>query len=187
MKRRLHLSLAALVGSVLLFIVTSLAWFSVSEWVNVGMFQSSVSGYSIDYTLYESTDGLVYNEIDSIQMSMQVPGDEKYFRLVLSNPSSRNYDVIVYLSSINDVLTNGSISLIEVIQVTSTVDGLVNRDDTLENLMSGGMAPLINHIDIEGSGSETIDFTLGVLPSAGNEYQGLEIEIDDIRIYFNAE
>ncbi|MGE4572245.1 MAG: hypothetical protein AB7E09_05810 [Candidatus Izemoplasmatales bacterium] len=187
MKRRLHLSLAALVGSVLLFIVTSLAWFSVSEWVNVGMFQSSVTGYSIDYTLYESSDGLVYNEVESIQMSMQVPGDEKYFRLVLSNPSSRNYDVIVYLSSINDIITNGSTSLIEVIQVTSTVDGLVNRDDTLENLLAGGMAPLINHIDIEASGSETIDFTLGVLPSAGNEYQGLEIEIEDIRIYFNAE
>jgi len=187
MKKRLHLSLIALVGSVILFVVTSLAWFTVSEWVNIDFFSGSVAGYNLDYTLYESTDGVTYTETTSIEMTMQVPGDTMYYRIVVNNPSTSNYATIIYFSGITDTVVNGDFSLLEVIQLTSEVDGIVMINDTLENQLSGGMIPVTNSFDLLGSGSETIDFTLSILGSAGNEYQGLGIEIDFIKIYFNVE
>lgn len=184
MKKRLQLSLIGLVGSVLLFIITSLAWFTVSEWVNIGLFQGSVTGQTISYQLYVFEDG-EYVPVSSLDFDLTVPGEEKSYRLVVTNPSNSLYHVRVYLAGVVDVVTNGDTSLMEVIQLESTIDSQMVVNDTFANLIAGQLIDVSEGFTIAGGQSETIDFSFAILGSAGNIYQGLSIEIDEIKIFFN--
>jgi hypothetical protein len=192
MKKRLHLSLVALVGSVILFVVTSLAWFTVSEFVNIDFFSASVLDQEIEYVFYESDDGVTYTETTNLEFSLRSPGDIKYYRLVVTNPETSNYNVNIFLSGITDVNSDGSTyvgpeSLTEVIQVTSTMDSSVLVDDRLDVLINGSLASVSNSFTLAGGQSKTLDFTLSIVGSADNTYQNLGIEIDQIKVYFDTQ
>lgn len=192
MKKRLHLSLVALVGSVILFVVTSLAWFTVSEFVNIDFFSGSVADQQIEYVFYESDDGVSYTEITSLDFSLRSPGDMKYYRLVVTNPEASDYNVNIFLTGITNVNSDGTTyvgpeSLTEVIQVTSTIDSTTLVDDTLNVLTSGSIASVSNSFTLAGGQSKTLDFTLSILGTADNTYQNLGIEIDQIKVYFDTQ
>lgn len=192
MKRRLHLSLLALVGSVLLFVFTSLAWLTVSEVINIDFLSSRLGDKELNYVLYESEDGINYSEITTISFDIAMPGDMKYYRLVLTNPSSEDYQVKIYLDGINDIMSDGSdyigpTSLTEVVHVKTIINSEVNLENELALLIDNpNSARISDNVFISANASETVDFQFSILGSAGNEYQNLGIEIDAIKFYFNA-
>jgi len=190
MKIKMHLSLLSLVGAVLLFIFTSLAWFSVSDVINIGIFQGKLSNKEIEYVIYESDDGVTYEEITNISFDIAVPGDVNYYRIILTNPEASDYQVFLVLSGVRTVLKDGSpytgsLSMLDVLQLTTTIDSTVIVDDVFSNLYENQSVTLTTTFSIESGLSETIDFTFTFLGSAGNEYQNLGVEIDDVLIYFN--
>lgn len=192
MRKRLHLSLLALVGSVILFVVTSLAWFTVSEFVNINPFSGSVGNQEIDYVFYESDDGITYTEVSALDFSISMPGDIKYFRVIVTNPDTVDYNVNIFLSGINDINTDGSTytgpsSLKDVIEVVSSIEGTPVINDNLNQLVAGGTASLTDSFDLLGGESKTVDFSLSILGTADNTYQNLGIEIDELKIYFDTQ
>lgn len=190
MKNKMHLSLLSLVGAILLFVFTSLAWFAVSDFISIDFFSGQVSGKDIDFELYESEDGLVYNQITEIEFDIAVPGDIKYYRLVLTNPENIDLSVLVVLDGVQKVMSNGAIysgpaQVFEVISVETVIDSVVVVDDTLDQLLDGQSIQLTDTFLLGSGLSETIDFEFEISGLAGNEFQGLGLEIENIIFYFN--
>lgn len=190
MKTKMHLSLISLVGAILLFVFTSLAWFSVSEFIDIGLFSAQVGNKEIEYELYTSEDGVTYTLATELSFDVTVPGDTMYYRVVLTNPDTTDYSVVVVLSGIEIVLSDGSpylgtAPLYEVVAVQSTIDSAIVVDDTLDALMNGQSVELSNTFTVVSEASETVDFTFSLLGTAGNEFQGLGLKIENLLFYFN--
>lgn len=190
MKNKLHLSLISLVGAILLFVFTSLAWFSVSEFINIDFFSAQVSSKDIDFELYESVDGVTYTQITELSFNIAVPGDTKYYRLILTNPDDVDFSVLVVLDGVQKVMSNGAVysgpaQVFEVISVETTIDSVVVVDDTIDELLNGQSIQLTDTFTLASGTSKNIDFTFSLLGTAGNEFQGLGLEIEDVIFYFN--
>ncbi|HOO43962.1 MAG TPA: hypothetical protein PKU69_02715, partial [Bacillota bacterium] len=84
-KKRLSLSLIALIGSVLLFVVASFAWFAISDIVNFGDNPVQVIDIDVDADLYVSDNGVDYIIASSIELTNSIPGDVKYYKVVITN------------------------------------------------------------------------------------------------------
>jgi hypothetical protein len=193
MNKRLSLSLVALVGSVILFIVTSLAWFSVSEWVNIDFFQGSVNDYNINYTIYESSDGFNYNEMTAFSFELASPGDKKYYRIDITNPEDTDYQMDVIFSGINDVYSDGSpssepVSIMEVVQLKTTINGQIVVNGRMDDLLSNDIIEITGNFELAANDSVSVFFSLEIIGNeANNQYQNLGLDIDEIKVFYNVE
>lgn len=190
MKTKLYLSLISLVGAILLFVFTSLAWFAVSDIIDIGIFSAQVNKKNIDFELYESEDGITYSLITELSFNIAIPGDSKYYRLVITNPEVDDFEVFVVLDGVDKVMSNGAVysgpaSVFSVINVETVIDSATVIDNTIDTLIDGQTINITDFFVISGGESKTVDFTFSLLSSAGNEFQGLGLEIDDVIIYFN--
>ncbi|MFP4478760.1 MAG: hypothetical protein ACLFPM_04960 [Candidatus Izemoplasmatales bacterium] len=192
--KRLYLSFMALIGSVILFIVASFAWFTVSEFVEIPWLGSSIDNYDIHYELYESDDDLDYELVEDISFEALMPGQTLYYQINISNLQDRTINAEVFFIGFNDINADGTPStseytLKDAIFLTSEVhsETIINQQ-----LLSDLLIGQINHETAKLSVSDV--FTIGPLATVtvylqftvdndiGNEYQSLGVDISDIYI-----
>ncbi|MCF7924525.1 MAG: hypothetical protein K9L64_05395 [Candidatus Izimaplasma sp.] len=190
--KRLHLSLIALIGSVVLFIVASFAWFAISQLVDVDWIPSGASSFDVEYTLVESIDGIDYEVVEQISFENISPGDTVYYRMDISNQQDRDVLAEVFMQGFIDKHSDGTIydseySLIDGIYLTTKVEELVIiNNQLLTNLLAGetnyetARISITNEFTIGALSSTSIYFQVYIDSSIGNEYQNLGIDIEDI-------
>jgi hypothetical protein len=195
-KKRLSLSLIALVGSVLLFIVTSFAWFTVSEIVSIGGINNALRDEDVEVEIFVSTDGINYNLTTEIDFQNQMPGDVVYYRVDITNNNQENISSQVSMYGFADELTDelgddtnllAGNSLVDVIlvDVSNSVNANTIEDQTLASLLSSpnkvsANVVLVETMVIASTTTESVYFSLTFSGTAGNDYQNLALSIDNI-------
>ncbi len=195
-KKRLSLSLIALVGSVLLFIVTSFAWLTVSEIVSIGGINNSLRDGDVDFEIYVSTDGVSYSLTTEIDFQNKMPGDITYYRVDITNNNQDTISSHVSLYGFNDELTDplgddtfllAGNSLVDVtyVDANNTVNAYTISNQVLDSLLSStnkasASVILVESMSIASSATESVYFSLTFSGAAGNDYQNLALTIDNI-------
>jgi hypothetical protein len=192
-KKRLSLSLVALIGSVFLFVIASFAWFNVSDIVDV--LPDSVNVQDIDVTavLYESDDDITYVLSAGIDFQNQAPGGIKYYKLVVTNNNDFDIYTQVSLYGFTETYTdiNGDTSnftaersLADVVFINASNN---KNSETIENLTISSLAfsdYLITHENVLVTFSESTElyFSLTLSENAGNDYQNLQLDFSNIYV-----
>ncbi|QWB99649.1 hypothetical protein KHQ88_05655 [Mycoplasmatota bacterium] len=197
MKKRLHLSLLALIGSVVLFVVASFAWLAISKYVDIDMFEANMSGISIDSTISVSDDDLEYIETESIDFRGAMPGDVKYYQVEIQNSQNFPIEVNVFLTGFYSTYSGpdtepNSLSLFEVLEFASYLDDIeIISSNYLGEILadqpnfSDARISVSNDFIIPAGASRTVYFTFGLDGSVGNEYFYKGITINNISIEFD--
>lgn len=191
-KKRLSLSLLALVGSVLLFVVASFAWFAVLEIVNLNTTPVETTDINVTAVLYDSDNGVDFTVATNIDFQNQVPGDIKYYKVVVTN--NNTFDVFTQLSlqgftdSPTDLSADTSNytagkTLLDVIflNASNNINSDTIEDQTLSSLLTPSSFVFTHeNIIISGSGTAEFYFSFTVSEDVGNDYQNLQLEIDHL-------
>ncbi len=196
MKKRLSLSIMALIGSILLFVITSFAWFAVSEIVNIGGFNNQVKDINYDFELYVSTDGINYSLVEEIDFQLKMPGDMVYYRVDVTNNNNQSMTSRISLYGFNDLLSDvlgddtnllAGRSLVDVtiLNAYNTVNTDIIEDSLIGDLIGSdakATASLIlnQSMIVEPNQTESLYFTLLFSGTAGNDYQNLALSIDHL-------
>lgn len=193
-KKRMALSLVALVGSVFLFVIASFAWFAISNDVDVSGNIFNVTDIDVAATLYVSDDDITYVEATSIDFQNQVPGDIKYYKIVVTNNNDYSINSQVSLYGFTDSATDESgdttnytegRSLADVILLNSSNN--INTETIVDQTLMTTMindSTVITHdnVTISALGTAEFYFSFTMSTDAGNNYQNLGIDIASIRI-----
>ncbi len=191
-KKRLTLSLVALVGSVFLFIVAAFAWFAVTEVVDLMPNIVRIKDIDVDATLYVSSDNINFSETNSINIDTAVPGDSWYYKLVVTNNNTFSVSTHVTLQGLNESFRDGTAdtsnflagkSLLDItfLDASNSVNAEVIIDQSLDSLAAGGDS-ITTHssVDIEPMTTVELYFSLTISSAAGNDYQNLSLSIDNL-------
>ncbi len=190
-KKRMTLSLIALIGSAFLFVFASFAWLAVSQIINVGSFQFGVQDVEVSTVLEVSDDGITYVPVEKILFTNSVPGTTKYYRLTLENVGEMPVDSKVLLEGFSDGVSDpGSTydntkTLQDMILVScsNNVNSETIDEVTITSLKSTlDSFYLVSSIHLEPTDVGVIDFTFTISSAAGNDYQNLSLEIDRLMI-----
>ena len=201
-KSKMILSLVALIGASLVFVVATFAWLTVTNVNGLGDILLNQTDMGTETILEVSTDGITYSPASSISIDNAVPGDVTYYRLSIENIGEVGVLTSVYLwgfiDSVADPLGdstnfNNGQTLRDVLLVDSS------NSATSETIVSTTMTSLIgtlppgvdydqalfgiaNDIPIAVSGTQYVYFTLTVDPDAGNDFQNLSLAISQIQV-----
>jgi len=192
MKRRLTLSLTAMIGSVLLFVVASFAWFAISNIVDVGDNTIQLINIDVSAEFYVSDNGVDYVAATSIELLNSVPGDIKYYKIVITNNNDFAVHTQVSLHGFTDSYTDigGDTSnyasgqtLMDVVllNASNNIDSNTITNQTLTSLYFADTF-VVTHEDvvISGLGTAEFYFSLTISDDAGNDYQNLRLDIEHI-------
>lgn len=192
MKKRLTLSLTAMIGSVLLFVVASFAWFAISDIVDIGGNTIQLINIDVSAEFYVSDNGVDYVSASSIELANAVPGDIKYYKIVITNNNDFAIHTQVSLHGFTDSYTDagGDTSnytegrtLMDVVLLNAS-NNIDLNSITNETLTSQYFASsfVVTHEDvvIAGSGSAEFYFSFTISEDAGNDYQNLRLDIEHI-------
>lgn len=193
-KKRLSLSLIAMIGSVFLFVIASFAWFTLSDIVNVT--PNIIQSQDVDVTgiLYESDDNITYTEVSDITFENGVPGDVKYYKIVVTNNNSFAISTQISMVGITNTYTdiagdtsnfNAGRSLLDVVllSASNTADAETIASQTLTSLLIGGVK-IISHDNVPIPSGSTVEFYFSLMMdiNAGNDYENLQLDISNIYI-----
>jgi len=193
-KKRMTLSLVALISSVFLFVLASFAWLAVSDIINIGSNPLSVVDLDVEATLEVSDNGSDYVSADWIAFTNSVPGSSKYYRLTITNVGSIDCYTKVSLDGFVDGPTNGSVtydntkSLSDVTILNSSYvvnsDPVVNEivDETMTDSLTGSVIFLATSIYLDVDDVVILDFSFLISGSAGSDYQNLDLSIDRLLV-----
>ena len=191
-KKNLTLSLVALVGSLFLFVLASFAWFAISDIVNVGTNTINIVNIDVGAVLYESDDGTNYSPASYIDFQNSIPGDIKYYKVVITN--NNDFDVYSQLSlhGFTDSATDPSgddtnylagRSLLDVLELNASnnINSDTITDQTLTSLLQASSFVVTHeNVTIPASGSAECYFSFTVSDTTGNDYQNLRLDIDNL-------
>lgn len=194
-KKRLSLSLAALIGSVFLFVAASFAWFAISDIINVDDFLVGVGDVDVSAELYVSSNGVDYTSATGIEFSNTIPGDITYYKLVITNNNSFTINTQVSLNGFTDgvadvggddsnYLAGKTLLDVLVLNASNNVDSVTITDTTFSSLLFASSS-VITHEAVEIAASSTAEcyFSITVSPTlAGNDYQNLKLEINHLYV-----
>jgi len=193
-KKRLSLSLIALIGSVLLFIVASFAWFAVSEIVNIGNGTVQIINIDVNAELYVSDDGVEYVSASNIELTNSLPGDIKYYKVIVTNNNDFSIHTRLTLHGLTDYYTDiggdtsnyyAGRSLMEVtlLNASNSIDSVTLVDQPMDTLVIASSF-IITHEDVlvPASGTAECYFSFTISESAGNDYQNLRFDIDNLYV-----
>lgn len=192
MKQRLTLSLVAMIGSVLLFVVASFAWFAVSDIVDVGSNTLQIINIDVSAILYESDNGVDYTSTNNIEMTNTVPGDIKYYKVVVTNNNDFDVYTQVSLHGFTDTYTDasgdtsnyaGGQTLLDVIilNASNNIDSATITDTALTSLLQASSFVVTHeNVLVSAGGSAEFYFSFTISGAAGNDYQNLRLDIDNL-------
>jgi|GEM_PF-866274 len=201
-KKRMTLSLIALISSVFLFVLASFAWLAVSEIVNIGGNTVDVVDLNVEAVLEVSDDGETYVPATNIEFTNATPGTIKYYRLNLTNVGNIDcYTKVTlqnFVDDVNDPSTTyddtKSLRDVIVVNTSNTVNSETIVDHTLTELLpeipsgdySSASMYLVTSIylgtDTGVDDTATLYFTFTVSGTAGNDYQNLELSIERLMV-----
>ncbi len=192
--KRLNLSLIALIGSILLFIVASFAWFSFAGYSVIDWFESSVAGYDVELELEESEDDITYDIVDDISFANLSPGDTVYYKMHVTNNQDQAILAEVFLIGFINTMADSSeytsdYSLIEGVFITTYLEDQLKIDNQLlSNLLisapdyASAELSIVGVFTIGALETQTIDFLVTISTDIGNEYQNLGFDVDNIYV-----
>ncbi len=192
-KKRLSLSLVALIGSVFLFVIASFAWFAVSNIVNIGETIIETQDIDVVAVLYESYDDLTYDEVSSIDLQTQVPGDIKYYKLLITNNNDFAIATQVSLYGLTDTYTaiggdtsnytaGRSLAEVLLLNASNNIDSVTIVNQSLTSLMISTKVITHESVSIPASGTAELYFSFTVSDDAGNDYQNLRLDFTNLFI-----
>lgn len=192
-KKRLSLSLVALIGSVFLFVIASFAWFAVSDIVDIPDNIVEINDIDITAILYESDDDILYSEVTSISFANQVPGSIKYFKLEITNNNNFAIATQVSLFGITDTYTdingdtsnyNAGRSLTEVLllNTSNNIDSVTIVDQTLSSLLVASKVITHGSVAVQALGVAELYFSITLPGDVGNDYQNLKLDFTNLYI-----
>ena len=194
-KKRLSLSLVALMGSLFLFVAASFAWFAVSNLVDVGPNIVDVQDINVTAELYVSDNGVDYVVATSIDFQNVVPGDIKYYKIIVTNENAFEVSTQVSLRGFTDTYTDISSdtsnftagnTLKDVILLNSS--NSVNSDTIDDQILTSiyfASSVVITHenVTVPALGSAELYFSFTISETlAGNDYQNLRLDIAHIYV-----
>jgi len=190
-KKRLSLSLVALIGSVFLFVIASFAWFAVSDIVNIGGSIIDIQDIDVSAVLYESYDDVTYDIVSSIDFQTQVPGDIKYYKLLITNDNDFTISTQVSLFGVTDIYTdiNGdtanytagrSLAEVLLLNASNNIDSVTIVNQSLTTLIASTKVITHESVSIPASGTAELYFSFTVSEDAGNDYQNLRLDFTNL-------
>jgi hypothetical protein len=202
MKNKMLLSFTALAASVLLFIGATFAWFVFKFSGDVDPITGTVVNVNASGGLEISTDGITYDTTNAIGVQDRVPGDVVYYQLVIDNTGETPLNVRVRFSGFVTEPSNPLRSIVNYLAGRTLLDAiLINAsnsvnssvvENALMSSMIGTLPPgityetanliLFDNLYIPVNGGAVITFSFTISPSAGNQYQNLNLSIDNIII-----
>jgi hypothetical protein len=206
-RNKMTLSIVALVGSVLLFIGSTFAWFVYQRFVDVQNSGFTIINIEAVAGLEISSDGIEYDAISSVETENKVPGEVVFYRLQIQNSGNTEISIRIrffgFIDSVANPLKDDSNfqngkSLVEVLYIEASND--TNSTVFNSQLIStalGDLPPgttnatasivLFDNIVVPVGEIMIIVFSLTMSPEAGNDYQNLKLAIDSIIIEAVAE
>ncbi len=192
-KKRLSLSLVALIGSVFLFVIASFAWFAVSDIVNFGETIIEAEDIDVAAVLWESDDDTLFTEATSIDFQNVVPGDIKYYKIVITNNNDFAIATQVSLfgltSTYSDVAgdtsnyTAGrSLADFTILNTSNNIDSVTIVDQTLTSLLVSTKIITHDSVTIPAAGTAELYFSFTISEDAGNDYQNLRLDFTNLFI-----
>lgn len=193
-KKRMTLSLVALVGSVFLFVIASFAWFTISDIVNLQNNIFKTEDIDVSALLYVSADDITYIEATSIDFQNKVPGDIIYYKVILTNNNDFEVGCQASLYGFTDFATddltdtsNYSFGRTIMDYVLLNSSNNINSDTLVDQILSTVLISsqkVITHEDISISalGTAELYFSFTLSAAAGNDYQNLGFDITSIYI-----
>lgn len=202
-KSKMILSLVALIGASLVFVVATFAWLAVSQYIDVGGNIVDVYNAETTATLQVSADGgLNYSDTNSLTVSASVPGNVYYFRLVIQNTGSVALSTSVYVRGFTDSVAdalgdptnynNGqTLRDILIIDANNTGNSYAVTATTMTDLIGSlpvgvgydqAVFTLASAVPIAASATQYVYFTITVDPDAGNDFQNLNLDISQIQV-----
>ncbi|MDY0373737.1 MAG: hypothetical protein WC251_04200 [Candidatus Izemoplasmatales bacterium] len=197
LKRRMTLSLVALISSVFLFVFATFAWFAVTQIIDIFGPNVNIVNLEVSATLEVSDDGITYVSASEISLENTVPGSIKYYRLTVENVGDVEVYAKISLYGFLDQATDSgityddSVNLLEkiVLNASNNVNAEDITDDYLIDLLPESISDYTtSHVYLVGSmylDTEDIgvlDFSLQVSPTANNQYQNHALDITNITI-----
>ncbi|MBN2540287.1 MAG: hypothetical protein JXB08_02050 [Bacilli bacterium] len=188
MKKNFTLSLVAMIGSVLLFVVASFAWFAISDTAGSDLITIDAQDIDIDATLYVSDDGINYSPATEIDFQNTVPGDIKYYKVEITNNNDFTVYTQVSLHDFTDSVTDPLGDDSNYLAGRSLMDVIIlNSDQITDQLLTTLLIAdvfVITHeaVEITASSTEELFFSFTISGSAGNDYQNLQLDIDHILV-----
>jgi len=196
-KRRLTLSLVALIGSALLLVVASFAWFAISNIGEVDTSTVNVRDVDVTAVLYESDDDVIFTEVsgeNGISFENQVPGNTKYFRVDITNNNDFAVRAQMYLNGFTDTYADiggdtanytAGQTLMDVMLLNSSnnINSDTITDQTLISLLIASIK-IVTHesVDVPASGTAELYFSITFPDTVGNDYQNLMLNIDNVYV-----
>lgn len=189
-KKRLSLSIVALIGSLFLFVAASFAWFAVSDLVDIGGTIVNIENIDVTAEFYVSDNGVDYVTATSIDFQNLVPGDIKYYKLVVTNDNVFDVYTQVSLYGFTDTYTDVSgdtsnytagQTLMDVLLLNTSND--VNSDTIVDQTLTSlyfASSSVITHESVTVSALSSAEFYFSFTVSetlAGNDYQNLRLDI----------
>jgi hypothetical protein len=193
------LSLLAFVGSLFLFVFATFAWFYVSQWVHLDTIDIDVGDMDISATLEVSSDGITYESVDAIEFDYAVPGETKYYHLIIENTGSISVRLAASLFGFTDGPANDELEYDETKSLLDVTMMAVSNDVSSESISDEYMVDLLDpYVDYSSqplylatgmvlapTEIGTISFSFLISGTdAGNDYQNLKLTI--ARIVVNA-
>jgi len=193
-KKRLSLSLVAMVGSLFLFVAASFAWFTASEIVSFGEDIVDIRNIDVTAELYVSDNGVDYVAATNIDFQTSTPGDIKYYKLIIANDNVFNVFTKISLHGFTDIYSDvladtsnysAGKSLMDVLLLNTSNN--VNSDTIVDQTLSSLEASsfVITHENIIVSALSSAEFFFSFTVSetlAGNDYQNLRLDIDNLYV-----
>lgn len=194
-KKRMTFSLITLIGSLFLFVIASFAWFAISEIIDLGDINIDVKQINVSATLYVSDNGSDYVLATNIDFNNSVPGDVKYYKIVVNNNNSFAVNTSISLRGFTDGVADLSgddtnylagRSLMDVLLINSSnnVDSNTIVNQSMSSLLFATDVYTHNSVTISPSSSAELYLSFTVSPSlAGSDYQNLKLDIDSLIVH----
>lgn len=197
-KKRMTLSLIALISSVFLFVLASFAWMTLSQIISIDTNIFNLIDVKAEVTLEVSYDGEEYSVVDTILFDQAVPGSTIYYRISIHNTGNVSSHIQVAFYGFSDTQNDETVpyddsrSLREVLFI-STENNI--NDEAIDQV---AMVELMNSVPsgdytssylyvlgamlLEADETGVLELSFQVAPSAGNDYQNLALSINRIII-----
>lgn len=193
LKRRFVLSLLSLIGSAVLLVATTFAWFAISNQVAQNPIDLNAQGISVDSHLYLSTNGVDYTETTNIDFQNHVPGDVVYYKITITNSDLSDINTRVILTGFTDSMADASGSdenylagktLLDktLISASNNVTTYNIDNQYLSDEVISDTVTLATVISLDKEESVDVFFSLTFDPTAGNDYQNLKLNIAHIYV-----
>ncbi|HOW38751.1 MAG TPA: hypothetical protein P5154_01495 [Candidatus Izemoplasmatales bacterium] len=205
-KKKMTMSLVALIGASLMFIVATFAWLTVSEYVNSGITVVNVSNADTTATLQmaEVAEG-PYTTVTSLIIPSSVPGDVFYYRLAIENTGEVALLTSVYFRGFTDAVgraggdptnfNNGQtlrdILIVDSYYTNDSVNVPAVTGQTFNALIGSlpmgigydqAVFGIAANIPLAAAETEYVYFSLTVSDEAGTDYENLRLAISQIQI-----